>query len=286
MRSEDEMMQLILDTAKNDSHVSVVMMNGSRVIEACQKDIFQDYDIVYFVDDLTYYLNHPDWIDVFGERLIMQKPDEIDNFPNPGCYTYLMQFADGNRIDLTLCLDEIKDEFIKKSNKGKIILDKLGGECYVFSHRDYSVKEPEYQQFKNCMNEFWWVSCYVAKGLWRNEIFYAIEHIDKCLRVELMKMLDWKAASEHDFSISTGKAHKYLPDYLTKAEYELLMSSYHTADIEECWKALFAICALFSMSAAHLAMKMHWKYDKQDEIGALKYLHQVHQLDQEATTIF
>ncbi|MFP4078627.1 MAG: aminoglycoside 6-adenylyltransferase, partial [Candidatus Izemoplasmataceae bacterium] len=74
MRSEKEMMDLILDVAKNDSRVRAVTMNGSRVMNR-KMDRFQDFDIVYFVDDLQSFLDDPKWIDGFGERLYMQTKD-------------------------------------------------------------------------------------------------------------------------------------------------------------------------------------------------------------------
>ena len=51
MRSEDEMYSLILEAAKNDNRVKAVYMNGSRTNENVPKDMFQDYDIVYVVED-------------------------------------------------------------------------------------------------------------------------------------------------------------------------------------------------------------------------------------------
>ena len=49
MRSEQEMFDLILNTAKEDERIRAVMMNGSRANPNAPRDCFQDYDIVYFV---------------------------------------------------------------------------------------------------------------------------------------------------------------------------------------------------------------------------------------------
>src|SRR5512136_1599508 len=106
MRSEHEMLDLILNTARNDERVRAVIMNGSRVNPIAPKDFFRDYDIVYIVTEKESFLADPGWIKVFGELMILQLPDEMsDPPPNPedkDSYGYLMQFADGNRIDLGL----------------------------------------------------------------------------------------------------------------------------------------------------------------------------------------
>ena len=42
------------------------------------------------------------WIDVFGERLMLQMPETMRDPLGDGRFTYLILLADGNRIDLTL----------------------------------------------------------------------------------------------------------------------------------------------------------------------------------------
>ena len=46
MRTETEMMELILSVAKEDERIRAVYMNGSRTNPNAPKDLFQDYDIV------------------------------------------------------------------------------------------------------------------------------------------------------------------------------------------------------------------------------------------------
>ena len=71
MRSESEMYNLILEVAKNDVRIKAVYMNGSRTNENVPKDIFQDYDIVYVVEDTKSFIEDKDWINLFGEILYM-----------------------------------------------------------------------------------------------------------------------------------------------------------------------------------------------------------------------
>ena len=57
-------------------------MNGSRTNENVPKDIFQDYDIVYVVEDTESFIENKDWIKIFGEILYMQYPDENPSYPS------------------------------------------------------------------------------------------------------------------------------------------------------------------------------------------------------------
>ncbi|MBR3842430.1 MAG: aminoglycoside 6-adenylyltransferase, partial [Christensenellaceae bacterium] len=57
MRSESEMMSLIMGFAERDERVRAVYMNGSRTNPNAPKDIFQDYDIVYVVRNFEEFKN-------------------------------------------------------------------------------------------------------------------------------------------------------------------------------------------------------------------------------------
>jgi aminoglycoside 6-adenylyltransferase len=48
MRSEQEMMDTILNFANNDERVRVVTMEGSRMNKNAPRDTFQDYDMSFF----------------------------------------------------------------------------------------------------------------------------------------------------------------------------------------------------------------------------------------------
>ena len=49
MRTEQEMLDLIINTAKEDHRIRAVYMEGSRTNPKVPRDIFQDYDIEYIV---------------------------------------------------------------------------------------------------------------------------------------------------------------------------------------------------------------------------------------------
>ena len=51
MRTDQEILGLILETAKK-LQVDAVALSGSRTNQKVQTDEFQDYDVVYVVDDL------------------------------------------------------------------------------------------------------------------------------------------------------------------------------------------------------------------------------------------
>ena len=72
MRTDQEILGLILETAKK-LQVDAVAVSGSRTDTKAPKDEFQDYDVVYVVDDLDTLTNDLSWLDQFGKRVIEQE---------------------------------------------------------------------------------------------------------------------------------------------------------------------------------------------------------------------
>ena len=105
MRTEQVMFDLIVNVAKNDSRIRAVILNGSRTNPNAPKDIFQDYDIAYVVEETKSFQEQINWIDHFGDRLYMQYPEDNPFYDSDvdNCYGWLIQFTDGNRLDLHVC---------------------------------------------------------------------------------------------------------------------------------------------------------------------------------------
>jgi aminoglycoside 6-adenylyltransferase len=282
MRSEQEMMALILNVAKQDDRIRAVVMNGSRTNLKAAKDIFQDYDIVYLVAEMESFIEDKRWIDVFGERIIMQTPEDMTMFPpsSSNRFAYLMQFMDGNRIDLTLLPLDAKESYIKEDKLTVVLLDKdhYLPELPSPSDEDYWVKPPSAEFFADCCNEFWWVSTYVAKGLWRKEILYAKHHLEGPVRAMLLKMLEWEIGIRTNFSVSAGKCGKYMEKYISKEGWQELISTYADGSYEDTWKALFAACNLFRSTAKVVAAHFHYEYPEKDDSSVTAYLKNVKEM--------
>ena len=113
------MLDLILQTAKT-LQVKAVAMSGSRINQNAPKDEFQDYDVVYVVDDFDNLMSDLSWLDYFGKRIIEQEV-ALDHRR-----LYLMLFEDGNRIDLTLCPKEHIQEWVDSEAGFTVLEDEKG----------------------------------------------------------------------------------------------------------------------------------------------------------------
>ncbi|MCS7462723.1 aminoglycoside 6-adenylyltransferase [Paenibacillus doosanensis] len=286
MRSEQEMMDMILNYARNDERVRAVGMEGSRTNRNVPRDLFQDFDIVFIVTEMNSFIADPHWVDRFGSRIIMQTPEDMDLFPPDldGNFSYLMLFADGNRIDLTLCPIEKKENWNNGDKLSVVLLDKDHAlpKLPAPTDRDYWVRRPSAAFYADCCNEFWWVSTYVAKGLWRQEMTYAMDHLNNNVRPMLIKMLEWKVGVDTDFSLSVGKNGKFLEKHLPKLTWQALMSTYPQGTYDDVWRALFAAADLFRSTAAEVADRLQFDYPLDDDRNVTAYLMRVKHLSPDA----
>ena len=254
MRTETEMLDVILKTAET-LQVAAVAMSGSRTDIKASKDEFQDYDVVYVVENLDELITDLSWLDQFGKRIIEQEVGLGQR------RLYLMLFEDGNRIDLTLCPKDHIQGWVD-SEAGFTVLEDPEHlfEPYSPNIERYWTSPATETNFVESCNEFWWVSAYVVKGICRKQVIHATDHLYGICQQELLKVLAWQVASDRG-RVDVGKNYKYLFNYLP-AEKEMEFSNLlDFSSIDKITQSLFATMQLLHREAQSLAQKMGFDYD-------------------------
>ncbi len=289
MRSEQEMLDLIINTAMKDDRIRAVVMNGSRVNPNATRDVFQDFDIVFIVTNTTPFVRNFDWIRRFGELMILQTPEDMQDPPaaEGEFYSYLMQFTDGNRIDLGI-LPVSKFEERTRDSLSLLLLEKDGKipSLPPPSELTYLPTPPTEKDFNNCCNEFWWMCPYTAKGLWRREIIYAKCIFDDAVRDQLHKMLNWYIGMKTGFQKNPGKCGKYYEQYLDPELWQLLIRTYSDAGYESTWNALFTMCELFRILAIPVSNHFHFRYLEEDDRKVSAHLRHIRNLPIDARKMY
>lgn len=264
MRTDQEILELILETAKK-LQIDAVALSGSRTDTKAPKDEFQDYDVVYVVDDLDTLTRDLAWLHQFGTRNIEQH-NILGNRR-----LYLMLFEDGNRIDLTLCPQEHIQEWVDSEAGFTVLEDKKGiFETYSPSPERFWIHPASETDFEKVCNEFWWVSAYVVKGIYRNQLIYSTDHLYGICQQELLKILAWQVASDRG-AVDIGKNYKYLFNYLPIEKEKEFSALLDFSSLEKITQSLFATMQLFHQEAQYLAQKMGFKYKKEVAEKMIEY---------------
>ncbi|THE13656.1 aminoglycoside 6-adenylyltransferase [Bacillus timonensis] len=293
MRTEQEMMDLILGIARNDERIRAVYLNGSRTNKNVPKDIFQDYDIVYVVTDTNSFIKDEGWIRIFGELIMLQEPDknnqsrghQVEVYPT---YGYLMLFKDGNRIDLHI---ETKENMLGEYGSDKLTVPLLDKDHILPSISDptdidYHVKKPTESVYLSSCNNFWWCLQNVAKGIWREELPYAKQMFELVIRPHLDEMVSWWIGCETNFQVSVGKMGKYFKQHLPDSYWQQYEKTYSDHHDDNFWNSIFVTCELFRRLGREVAENLAFAYPVEDDRNMTEYLRHVRNLPKDAKMIY
>ena len=264
MRTETEILNLLLQVAKT-LKVEAVALSGSRAEGQAPKDEFQDYDVVYVVDDLDTLTRDLAWLHQFGTRNIEQH-NILGNRR-----LYLMLFEDGNRIDLTLCPKEHIQEWVDSETGFTVLVDEKGlFESYSPRPQRFWTSPASETDYEKTCNEFWWVSAYVVKGICRNQVGYATDHLYGICQQELLKILAWQVTRDRGV-VDIGKNYKYLFQYLPTEKEKEFSALLDFSSLDQITQSFLATMKFFHQEAQSLAQKMGFKYEKEVAEKMMRY---------------
>jgi aminoglycoside 6-adenylyltransferase len=277
MRTETEMLDLIIDVAKDDERIRAVQMQGSRTNPYAPRDRFQDYDICYFVSDVDSFVRDHHWIDVFGKRLMLQFLEAGD-----GIYLYSMLFTDANRIDLVILpvgvFDRREDVNDGESDDNEAVWLLTKDDVFTprppATHEKYNIKPPLKCVYDDVCNRFWWHTQYAAKGMYRDELPYTMHYMN-VLRDALFRMVEWYIGQRSDYSVSAGKHGKYFKKHLNHVHYDMLCKTYTDSNAIFIWDALFAMCDLFREMGLEVARYNAFAYPAKADENMVHYLNAI-----------
>jgi aminoglycoside 6-adenylyltransferase len=277
LRTEQEIMDLIIGVAKADERIRAVLLVGSRANPSAPKDFYQDYDITYFVAEITPFFNNPAWVEErFGKPLIMQMPEVMRYPEGDGQFNYMMIYPDGVRIDLSFEFNE----YIDNGEPAIALLDKDNGRGFLPalpapSDKYWHIKPPSALFFYSCCNNFWWCLNNVAKGIARDELPYVMHMLNDVVRSELHDMMEWYIGTQHGFNLSVGKSGKYFKRYLPPELYVQYSATYSGSNYADIWSAIEAMWDLFHMLALTVATHFNFTYRQDEEDGIREYMSMV-----------
>lgn len=133
MRSEQDIMDLILSVAKSDSRILAAYLKGSRTNPNVPKDVYQDFDLMYVVTETDSFRQDPAWLDVFGPRILTQEQNSDFGYGDrfrlrsnyQQLYSWLLLLEDGNRIDLGVETVEHMQQGCTRNKLFLPLLDKI-----------------------------------------------------------------------------------------------------------------------------------------------------------------
>lgn len=293
MNNRDRQLEKVIKWAEEKDDIRVMLLTSSLTNPNAPVDIFSDLDIEFVVRDLEHMLNDDSWIAYFGDVIakIVENEDVFD-----GKHAMRMVFyADYSKIDFKIyAIDKFVAEVSKKElpedwDVGyKILIDKDGltSHMLVPTYTSVLIKKPTQEQYELTFNDYWWDTSYVAKSLWRDEVFYAKFSYEHEIRFSyLQKIIEWFIGSENNWNVTTNKFGRLFKDYLSSEMWEKVMLTFAGHDIEGNWNALFAANDLVREIGMILANRLNYPYPLELDRKMTTYLTVVKSLEKNAPKI-
>jgi len=175
MRNEDSILLKLIFYAENDPRVRAMVLFGSRAREEKKADRFSDYDLIFFVSDVDYFVHSDEWLRGIAEP-------GISFFENTAVQDYERRVFFDDAMDMDFLFYNVKDvERITADPiirawyaKGhRILVDKIHYEKIVEASRPAPMmkKAVTEEELRNSVNNFWFHTIWATKKLQRGEIW-------------------------------------------------------------------------------------------------------------------
>lgn len=242
--------------------------------------MLSDYDLVVAVIDADAFVANGDWASKAGSPLV-RWGDQHELY---GTTTYFrgVIYSDHVRVDYSVwassLLDRVSAEAALPEDLDvgyRVLLDKDGqtSSWQAPTYKAHIPTKPTEAEYRALVEEFWWDTTYVAKSLWRGEIFFAKFMLDYDAKfVALRRFLEWRIEIDHDWSLRPGSHGRGLERLLPADLWSELAATYVGTDIGENWDALFKTTALFRRVATEVADALGYAYPREIDEAISDYL--------------
>lgn len=270
----------IVDWARNNDNVSVVLLTSSLSNPNAPRDYFSDLDIELVFNDLSSVLASDGWLSEFG-KVIAKVVENEAVFAGKHAMRMVL-YDDYVKVDFKLYdiahfLTEVNSSQLPGDwDVGYLVLldkDQLTSQLKPPTYQSVVIKRPTEEKFRQVLNDFWWDMTYVAKSLARDEIFYAKFMSENIMRTDyLVPLLEWYIAIDHDWRITTNKHGRLFKKYLSADLWKRIELTFSGSAIDDNWHALFAYADLGHDLGVELSEKLGYSYPTELEENIRHYL--------------
>ena len=216
-------------------------------------DALSDFDIVLVVTNPLPLLQDLSWQEAMGEVMVRLPVGEIS--ADASVHSRLVLYADGNKIDYAITPQEtleahrVAGTLPANLDVGySVLLDKgrLTSGLRSPTYTAHITTKPSQAEFDAVVEEFFWETGYVAKNLWRGEVWAAKYSLEVVMKLGMLRqMLEWQVALEHDWTYRAGVLGRGLKPKLPHDLWKALEATFVGLDGQANWNALFKTINLF-----------------------------------------
>lgn len=274
MRNLDNELKRLIDFVNKNDNIRGMVLQGSYVNSNAPIDIFSDLDPLFYCNDVTEFTESDEWKKHFG-FVISYFSDEWEMQDNLKGYTRLTIYSDGFKMDFGF--QDIKlAKYANNMELYKVYVDKdnIIPTPEVTDDSKFYVQKPTNEEFHAELRDFFFDSSYVVKTIYRNEIIFN-QYMMGILHKKINNLLKWYVGCKHDFKVNVGSVNRYINQYLSKEEIQMLKDTYCSSDPDEVYASLIAAFDFVRYLGTYIAGKLNYIYPLQHDEDMLNYCKRV-----------
>jgi aminoglycoside 6-adenylyltransferase len=283
---ETDVLARLVAWAERENAVRTLVLTSSRARADETVDALSDYDVVVGVRDPESFLADETWMHRYGEPVARWGDrHEVLGLTTTFCG---VAYVDRIKIDYSVWPQALVERVAKAERLPddldvgyRVLLDKDGAASGwpAATYRAHVPEKPARAEYEALVEEFWWVTTYVAKALWRGELFFARWVLDCDAKSgALRRMLEWRIELDHEWALRAGSYGRGLERHLPADVWAELAATYGGVGAMECWEALFRTATLFRQVATEVGDALGHAYPERVDAGIAAYLEEIRAL--------
>lgn len=282
MPDEQEVLARLVAWGSAVHEVRALVLTSTRASPHATIDAYSDYDVIVAVQDAAAFVAAEGWLGAYGERLVGWG-DEGEEHGRATHFRGVVH-RDWVRVDWTIWPADLLGLVAERGlTEGldvgyRVLLDKDGQTATwpAPTYRAHVPVPPSGEEYRALVEEFWWATTYVARGLARGHVVFAKFALDHDAKLgALRRMLEWRLGIEHEWAARPGAYGKGLEALLPVQLRDELLATYVGPGIEESWDALFRTTALFRRVAREVGEALGFAYPDDVDEGVTAYLREI-----------
>ncbi len=286
MNSYENIMEKMVSYAIHSELIQVMLLFGSRARVKNIADKYSDYDIIFLVKDVDYFLNTDQWLNQIEKYYIsFQEPTAAYGQERR------VFFGDARDVDFlfydvreseSLVADSTIQAFLSRGYK--ILVDKIDFKGVLERNKSFEEIEMIFSEkdFINLANTFWFHSVWSVKKLLRGEIWSAKSCVDGYMKDLLRQMLEWYSKAVNSKEFDVWHDGRFLDRWVDENIKKQLKTAYGTYDAVDILRAMTNTMRIFSEVSSKTAAILNFDYSKDAETYAVE---QIEKLTSQTITI-
>lgn len=284
--TEAQVLTELIAWAEAKPEIRTVLLTSSRARPSGSVDLFSDYDIVLAVTEGFPTGWDSAWLYEYGEPMV-RWGDEGEELGVPTVFRSVI-YQNKVKIDYTLwpleLLQRITDSpaLPPELDAGyRVLLDKDDATATWpgFTCQAFIPSPPTQEEYTALVEEFWWVTTYIAKSFRRAEVVFARWVLTGDLRDgALRRMLEWHLEPTYEWTVRPGVHGRELEELLPPDTWSELSRTYIEANIISDWVAFWRTIELFRRVAKDVATVQNLIYPQAVDDQVTAFLQEMERL--------